>query len=122
MALATRDYVEVQGPEQFKFEHVNQQLEGVLLGIERVNVNDKPTLQYVMRLDENRKLITFLATYDLQRKIRKEHIGHGLMVKYEGEDSSVQTQGNKLRRFKVFVSRQKELVNNLEITDEDIPF
>lgn len=124
MTTAIRDYVEVKEPKMIQFAKAGDQVEGVLLRIDKVNVKDKKAMQYVCKDDEG-ELFTFLATYDISRKIRREHIGHAVMVKYEGEDNLVQVgEGqNKLRRFKVYVAKQKEVATDtLEITDEDIPF
>lgn len=119
-----REMVEVKEPRMMQFTTEGQSVEGYLLRIERVNVKDKSTIQYVCK-DEAGDLFTFLATYDIARKLRSEHRGRWIMVRYEGEDGSVQTQGNKLRRFKVCVEKENPDAANdhgLHITDEDIPF
>jgi hypothetical protein len=84
-----------------------------LLSIQPVKVN-----QYLLRLDSGER-VTFLGTYDLNRKIRPEHRGHAFMIHYEGEDNTVATQGSPLRRFKVLVSKERELALK---PDDDIPF
>lgn len=122
--MAVREYAEVRGPRMVQFTAAGQDIEGVLLAIQRVTVKEKPTIQYLLKLDDG-SLATFLATYDLLRKIRPEHMGHALLVRYEGEDHEVKTQGSPLRRFKVMVSNDRELAvkgDPLQITDEDIPF
>lgn len=120
-----RDMYEVEGPQMFQFDKEGAGIEGVLLSIQNVTVKGKTTRQYTLRDDEG-KVWTFLATYDIAQKLTEQHIGHFVFVRYEGEDNNVQTQGNKLRRFKVFVSRAREVTaprgNDLHITDEDIPF
>jgi hypothetical protein len=123
-----RDYTEVKEPRMIEFNRVGMDVEGVLLAIQKVKVKDKPTTQYLCKDDEG-ELFTFLATYDIARKVRKEHIGHAVMVKYEGEDNTVEVgEGkNKLRRFKVYIAKQREVAkqdveDSLTITDDDIPF
>ena len=107
-----------------QFTREGQDVEGVLLSIQPVRVKDKEAIQYLLRLDSGER-VTFLGTYDLNRKIHAEHKGHAIMVRYGGEDKTVATQGSPLRRFKVFVSKERELAvkdDPLRITDEDIPF
>jgi hypothetical protein len=124
-----REMVEVQAPEMFQFTSDGSDIEGILVGISKVEVKGKTTLQYNV-IDDDGKKWTFLATYDLARKLGREHIGHYIYVRYEGEDKEVKTQGSPLRRFKVCVSKENERAaakgsgNNgdLQITDEDIPF
>ena len=64
-------------------------------------------MQYMLQ-DENGDRFTFLATYDLNRKIQPAHIGHWMTITYEGEDHTIETQGSPLRKFRVQVSREKE--------------
>ena len=124
-SVRRREMQEVKAPEMFQFTKDNSRIEGVLLGLSSATVKGKETLQYLMQdLDGNR--FTFLATYDLARKITPQHVGHWLIVVYEGEDPDVKTQGLPLRRFRVQVSKDKEPgfqnVHGVTATDEDIPF
>jgi hypothetical protein len=57
---------------------------------------------------EGGQRFTFLATYDLERKIQEAHIGHYLIVSYEGEDREIKTQGSPLKKFRVQASKEKE--------------
>jgi hypothetical protein len=98
---------EVKAPEQFQFSEQRRTLSGTLIDIDQVAVKEKPTMQYTLRL-ENGERVTFLATYDLQRKIEPAHIGHWMTVTYEGEDHAIKTQGSPLRKFRVQVSKEKE--------------
>jgi hypothetical protein len=98
---------EVKAPEQFSFTETTRILNGVLIDIDQVTVRTKPTMQYTVQ-DEDRRRFTFLATYDLQRKIQPAHIGHWMTITYEGEDHSIETQGSPLRKFRVQVSKEKE--------------
>jgi len=102
-----REMQEIRGPEQFQFCDRTPQLAGVLIGISIVTVKGKDATQYMLQGD-NEKRYTFLGTYDLDRKIQAAHRGHFLVLTYEGEDHSVQTQGSPLRRFRVQVSKEKE--------------
>lgn len=124
METPTRDYTEVKEPVMKQFTSPGQVVEGLLLSIQKVNVKGKSAVQYLCR-DDQGDLFTFLATYDIARKISRGHIGHAVRVEYEGEDSTVEVGNNKnkLRRFKVYVAKQKEVApDSLEITDDDIPF
>jgi hypothetical protein len=102
-----RQMEEVKAPEMFQFSDQHRTLSGVFIDIAQVTVRGKDTIQYTLQ-DDFGKRFTFLATYDLQRKIQAAHAGHWMDITYEGEDSSVQTQGSPLRKFKVLVSRDKE--------------
>lgn len=102
-----RQMQEVSAPEMFQFSDQHRTLSGVFIDIAQVTVKGKDTIQYTLQ-DENRRRFTFLATYDLQRKIQAAHAGHWMTITYEGEDREVQTQGSPLRKFKVQVSKEKE--------------
>jgi hypothetical protein len=104
---ARREMQEVNAPDQFQFTEMRRTLSGILIDIDQVTVKDKPTMQYTFR-DEDGKRTTFLATYDLQRKIEPGHIGHWMTITYEGEDHTIKTQGSPLRKFKVQASKEKE--------------
>jgi hypothetical protein len=114
---------EVQAPEMFQFSKEKPSLEGVFLGTSRVTVKGKETVQYMLQ-DLDGRRFTFLATYDLSRKIQLAHVGHWMYVMYEGEDLEIKTQGSPMRKFRVAVDRNKEpgFGNVSPITDEDIPF
>ena len=107
-----RDMQEVKAPEMFQFSDDNPWLGGVLLGVSRVEVRGKEATQYMVddRGEGGRdpRRYTFLGTYDLDRKLGPEHIGHWLDIRYEGEDHAVQTQGSPLRKFRVQISKEKE--------------
>ncbi len=119
--MATREMVELKEPEMVKFEHNGDEVQGILLSVSKVNVKGKPTIQYTCEKQAG-DTFTFLSTYDISRKLSSKHVGHFVSVKFMGIDPSVETQGDPLRRFKVMVSKQREIVNPLEITDADIPF
>ena len=120
-----REMCEVRAPEMFQFTKDNSRLEGVFLGISRVSVKGKETTQYMIQDCEGNRF-TFLATFDLARKIQPVHVGHWLSVMYEGEDPDVKTQGSPMRRFRVAVSKEKEPefrnLHGVNISDGDIPF
>ena len=114
---------EVQAPEMFQFTNEKPAIEGVYLGSQRVTVKGKETVQYMLQ-DLDGRRFTFLATYDLARKIQPGHVGHWMYVMYEGEDHEIKTQGSPMRKFRVAVGRDLEpgFGNVAPITDEDIPF
>jgi hypothetical protein len=120
-----REMQEVKAPEMFQFTRDNPRLEGVFLGLSRVNVKGKETTQYMVQ-DSDRNRFTFLATFDLARKIQPAHVGHWISVTYEGEDPDIKTQGSPIRRFRLAVSKEKETefrnIHGVSIGDEDIPF
>lgn len=112
---------ERQEPEMRQFKQVGDRVEGVLLSIDKVTVQKKPTIQYLCAGSEGGRF-TFLATYDIGRKLHRGDVGRFIRIEYLGEDAQVQTQGNKLRRFRVEVSKESVTDDFLLITDEDIPF
>jgi len=120
-----REMKEVKGPEMFQFSKERPRLEGVFLGISRVTVRGRETAQYTIQ-DAEGDRFTFLGTYDLARKIQPSHVGHWMVVAYEGEDPDVKTQGSPMRRFRVAVSKEKEPefrnIHGLSIADEEVPF
>ena len=109
-----REMVEVKAPAQFQFTDQHRTLSGILIDIDQVMIKPKdgkseakPTMQYVMQHEDGDRS-QFLGTYDLTRKIQPAHIGYFMTITYEGEDSTVQTQGSPLRKFRVQVSKEKE--------------
>jgi hypothetical protein len=120
-----REMQEVRAPEMFQFSKDRSRLEGVFLGISRVTVKGKETMQYMIQDIEGNRL-TFLATYDLARKIQPGHVGHWMIVAYEGEDPDIKTQGSPMRRFRVAVSKEKEPefrnIHGLNIGDDEVSF
>jgi hypothetical protein len=102
-----REMQTVSAPEMFQFTDEHRTISGVFIDIAEVAIKGKQTIQYTLQAEDRRRF-TFLATYDLQRKIQASHAGHWMTITYEGEDPSVQTQGSPLRKFKVQVSKEKE--------------
>lgn len=105
-------------------------LEGVFLRIDSiVNKEGKkmPRLVFVEgeihggRFESSGDQFAFLATYDLAQKLRTDHIGHFVQIRYEGEDRSVGREGNAMKRFKVAVSTA-QFITERGISDADIPF
>lgn len=103
-----REMQDRTAPEMFQFNDRDKHMQGVLVNIATVEVKGKETTQYTLENPENGKRVTFLATYDLERKIRPGDMGHFLTVSYEGEDNSIKTQGSPLKKFRVQVAKDKE--------------
>lgn len=108
-----REMHEVKAPELFSFNDENPWIGGVLRAMAMIELTDKQTgqvkeaMQYIIVTEEGQSY-KLLATYDLTQKIGPEHVGHYVDIRYEGEDRSVRTQGNPLRKFRVQVSKEKE--------------
>ena len=102
------DLVERTGPEIFRFESSGDCLRGQLLNIETADISGKPTLKYIVRdeTDEG-KLFSFLGTVDLNLKIRSSDVGKVLEVQYVGKDAETEVGKNPIKRFKVFVQKDK---------------
>ena len=109
-----REMSERTAPEMFQFNDHDKYMSGVLVHVGKVNVTNKQTgeekeaTQYTLENPENGKRVTFLATYDMERKIRPGDVGHFLTVTYEGEDTSIKTQGSPIKKFRVQVSKELE--------------
>lgn len=100
-----REYQEVKAPEQYKFARLGAEIEGVLTSIEPKEVNGKIVKEYMFALD-NGERVTCLGTNDLDKKIDPRHLGHGMKVKYEADDSSFQKAGQSaMKVFKVMVDK-----------------
>lgn len=103
-----REMMEVKAPEQYKFAKVGATLEGILISIEPTIVNDKPTREYMFKL-ENGDRITCLETADLAKKISPDQLGHFVTIRYESDDASFQKAGQSaMKRFKVTASKTPE--------------
>lgn len=112
---------EAQAPEMFSFVRPGDEVCGLLRRIEVVEVKGKKVTQYLVEVERGR-FVQFLATWDLQRKIRSEHRGGYIVVRFVGENKEVKKGDNYLREFLVKVEKGRREQANLEITDEDIPF
>jgi hypothetical protein len=95
--------VERKEPTLISFAE-GESVQGVLLAIERIEIEKKPVVRYTVRDVDTRELSSFLGTYQINAKIHPEDVGHIIDVRYEGEDRSVVRNGNALRRFKVLIS------------------
>jgi hypothetical protein len=118
------EMIERVEPRFVKFGAPGEIVEGVLVGIKRINIDGKPAIKYL--LDDDGEQCTFLGTYQLNEKLRPADMGHKIVVRYEGLDTNVSRNGNPMRHFVVQIS--KNVINkaaaalNLGITDDDIPF
>jgi hypothetical protein len=99
--------VERPGTEIFRFEKPGDCLRGRLLEIETTDINGKPTLRYVVRDEEEERIFSFLGTVDLNTKIRPSDVGRILEIRYGGKDTNVEPGKNAIKRFTVFVEKDK---------------
>ncbi len=109
-----REMQEVKAPEQFQFTKQGSTIEGIFLNIEPKTIEDKTThepkqvMEYMFQL-EDRQRLTFLGSWDLDRKLNPDLIGHFVSVRYERDDDSFAKAGqNKAKIFKVVASKEKE--------------
>jgi hypothetical protein len=101
-------------------------VEGVLLGIERMQVGGKPAVRYTLMSDSG-EMGAFIGTYQLNTKLRIEDKGHRVSILFVGEDQTVKRGENYMKLFEVKVSKERVTGQTvasagLEITDADIPF
>lgn len=101
---------------------------GVLHRIESVQVTKDGTTKMVPRLVvedlETREEVCFLATYQIACKIRRADIGHVIDIRCEGDDTTVRTKGQAMKKFRVLVSEHAApgfALDGTLITDDDIP-
>lgn len=99
--------------------------EGVLLAVERIRIKDKDGIRYTMRTEDG-SFISFLGTWQLNSKLRKDDVGHYVSITCKGEDTMVTRGENSMKVFDVKVSEKPASAYseraNPEITDEDIGF
>jgi hypothetical protein len=114
-----RELEEVLAPEMFSFTKPGETVAGVLLSIDTVTVKGKQVTQYLLRLDDDRR-IQLLATYDLGRKLQRQHVRRFVEITYIGENREVRKGDNYLREFRVRVEKASSQTG--PIADEDIPF
>jgi len=119
-------------PTLIKFAE-GEWVRGVLVSIERIDVDKKPVARYTVRDLDTGEYSSFLGTHQINAKIRRSDIGHAVEVRYEGTDPSIVRNGNAMRRFKVLISDRPvtpeesaaamdELEMEMQITDDDIGF
>ena len=124
--------IELKDPEFVKFSE-GDVVEGVLVNIERIQVGDPPknAIRYTVSDPETGALSSFLGAYQIDTKLSPRHLRHYITVRYEGEDKSVQRNGNSMRKFRVFASEEpwinpkaegNKLPDGTYITDSDIGF
>ncbi len=101
------EMVERAGPEIFRFDTPGDYLRGRLIAIETADIGGKPTLKYVVHDEEEDRIFSFLATVDLNSKIRPTDVGKMLEVRYGGKDTEAEQGKNPIKRFKVFVEKEK---------------
>jgi hypothetical protein len=125
-ATVIRKLVERPATELYKFTNNGEQIEGVLVAINKVEIEDadtkkmRPVIEYVLQM-ENKK-VKFLGTWDLNDKLGRGDLGRFIVVTYLGEDKNVVKNGNHMKRYKVEVDEQTKKRDDLTITDADIPF
>jgi len=103
----SREMQEIREPQEWQFTKETPKLEGVYLGAQKVTVKSTITTQHMIQDGEGHRF-TFLGTYDLERKLSSWHVGHWMIVEFEGEDRNVRSHGSRVRRFRISVSKQKE--------------
>ena len=123
------EMIERKDPEFVKFA-VGEVIEGILANIERIEVGTPPkkATRYTLEDVETGNHFCFLGSYQLDTKLRPKDHGHYVTVRYEGEDKSVNRNGNNMKSFKVCVSKDpyrkptaKQLDDGTFITDDDLP-
>jgi hypothetical protein len=111
-------------PRFVQFGSVGECVDGTLRRIEKVEINGKRVVRFVVE-DPSGEYLAFLGTADLLNKLRTDDVGKRVDVRYEGEDQNIRRNGNAMKRFKVLVEKiiaTATREHRLEITDDDVPF
>jgi hypothetical protein len=120
-------------PKFIKFEGPGDSVEGKLLSIEKIKTEGGTAPRFTVEKHDY-EMVSFLGTHQLSVKLRSDDIGHFIYVVYAGESEVGAKNGNKMREFKVAVSKRPvKRVNDefeevtvstsgVESTDSDIPF
>jgi hypothetical protein len=96
-------------------------LDGVLVSIDRITIEDKPAIRYTVR-EHSGEFVSFLGTHQLNQKLRTTDRGHLISIRCEGEDTMVRKGDNCMKVFKVLVSKELAEDGDLYISEADIPF
>jgi hypothetical protein len=117
---------ERQEPKFVDFKAEGEIVTGILTAIERCEIKGKPGIRFVVFNEEENQPYCFLATHQLNQKLRPNDRGKYIEVTYIGTDSNVVRNGNAMRMFRVCVEKPQYLgeanAHGVTITDEDIPF
>jgi hypothetical protein len=107
-------------PEFVRFAAPGTVLEGTLVRIERMKVENGTANKYTVRAGSG-KLACFLGTYAIDVLLYVQDVGRLIKVHYVGEDVTNVKQGQNARKiFEIDVADR--MVDPSEITDADIPF
>jgi hypothetical protein len=104
---------EVKEPEFIQWKNQGQEVDGILLLLEPIEIDDKETKEKktvteMMFLGEDNQRFRFIAPDDLKKKIWTYHLGRRLQIRYETDDRSNVKQGQNARKvFKVLASVHK---------------
>jgi hypothetical protein len=119
-------------PILVNFDAPGVTVSGILRSCERIEITiqgkPKKAIQYGIFNEKEGQEYRILGTYDINCKLLwPEDRGRYVEVTYVGENMSVVREGRALREFDVQVSMDTPIhpskpTDNLEITDEDIPF
>jgi hypothetical protein len=95
------------GAEIFRFENAGDSLTGTLLAMEDVEIGGKPTVSFIFQDEDSARTVSFLGTVDLNTKIRASDIGKRIQIRYGGKDPQTEAGKNAIKRFKVYVQKDK---------------
>jgi hypothetical protein len=108
--LDKRNSVELEertGAEIFRFENAGDSLRGTLIDIEVAEIGGKPTTRYIFQDEDGNRTVSFLGTVDLNTKIRASDVGKRIEIRYGGKDPQTEAGKNAIKRFKVYVQKNK---------------
>lgn len=101
-------------------------VDGVLLRIDRVRIQGKPAVKYLIRECDSNKRKTFLGLTNIDNQIDMRDVGHRIAVNCTGS-TPARIQGQQaMKNFDVLVSDKKveDVLQPIEggpITDDDLP-
>ena len=114
---------EIGEPEVIQWTAPGMSVSGTLLEIETVQMDGKSVQKYTLGALDGSKEVCVFGTVELNRKLQPKAnpralIGRRIDIRYEGEDASIENNGNKMKRFRVLAERRP--ASSEYLRDEDI--
>lgn len=90
---------EERTPQIFNFLEAGDELEGLYIGADTIELRGSAVVRYAVRTDSG--VVTFLGSVQLNPLMDRESVGTYLRIRYEGDVST--QNGQKMRTFKLWV-------------------
>ncbi len=90
--------------EIFRFERPGEALSGVLMEIDSVEIQGRPTVRYTINDPEEKRTYSVLGTIDLNAKIHRDDVGRMIRIRFE--KSEILPGRNPKKVFQVFAQSE----------------